>query len=310
MLDDAFPSSKIDANSNGAESISPHAAHPVSAGPFTTGSSGPQSGQIIGIWRLGQPLSVNDDPNRAARLFRAQPADSEGSPRYDYVLKTVATGLTTSQADAEQIGASIAVANVSHPNLIAILDASATGATPFIVMPHLAAMTLEERIATTNAISVPVALWFARQVAQATVALHEAGQIHGDIKPRNVLIDDCGHATLIDLGFSARIHSPLRGLFRGTPDYAAPELVEGTTAALPAMDIYAIGRVLWQLLAHAQPTDAASLSAIADLIEATLDPTPTNRPDATSLVASLLQLEIETLGDHIRPLSNAQHRAA
>ncbi|MEM1225400.1 MAG: protein kinase [Planctomycetota bacterium] len=272
--------------------------------PSSTPGLSCATGQIMGIWRLGEELTVRQpEVGSGSRLFAAQPADSQGSPRFDYVLKT-ASGDTSA---ARQILATVAAAGITHPNLIATLDASTSGTSPYVVMPRLEALPLDQRIDGMSAFTLPVALWMTRQVAQASLAMHESGWIHGDIKPANVLVDDRGHVTLIDLGFAARIHSPMPALFRGTPDYASPELIDGSTAALPGMDVFAIGKMLWHSLTKIVDADSMLVGNTAELVEAMLEPDPSDRPSCGTIVSELLALEIDSLGSHIVP---ARRRAA
>lgn len=268
-----------------------------------------RSGSILGIWRLGTPLATG----HGTVLFTAQPADCQGNPRYDYSLKTIDTSQENDSATRDavrQIGQSIQAAGVHHPNLVAVLDASTSGHAPYLVMPRLDAEPLSVRIAQMEHFAVPVALWWVRQIAQALEKLHSAGWVHGDLKPDNVLVDSKGHVTVIDLGFAARIHTPLHRVFRGTPDYASPELMSGASAALPAMDVFALGRVLWECLAQTAPIHSATIEPVAELIEQMVLPDPSQRPDSATVVKQLLSLEIATLGGHIGPSVATVRRAA
>ncbi|TWT74903.1 protein kinase family protein [Allorhodopirellula solitaria] len=272
--------------------------------------------QIVGIWRLGQRFAQGC----GSELSLAQPADSRGNPRFDYVLKSVrqpapeaSVGLPAPQDTREaqrRIMQSIEVAGVTHPNLIAVLDASDASHAPYLVMPRLDTVTMDERIRQIEHFALPVALWWTRQVAQALEKLHSAGWVHGNVTPGNVLVDAKGHATLIDLGFSARIHTPLHRTFRGTPNYASPELATGGTAALPAMDTFALGRLLWGNLAATAPVAPAVIEPVAELIERMVADDPQQRPAIGEVVQRLLALEIDTLGEHIGPVLPARAIAA
>lgn len=258
------------------------------------------SGSILGIWRLGEKLASGN----GTALYMAQPADSQGNPRYDYVLKTVDSGAEANSARREaarQITQSTQAAGVGHPNLVAILDTSMSVHAPYLVMPWLDAQPLNVRMESMEHFAVPVALWWVRQVGQALEKLHSCGWVHGDVKPENILIDDRGHVTLIDLGFAARVHTPLHRIFRGTPAYSAPELTNGSTAALTAMDTFALGRVLWECLAATAPVHSSAIEPIAELIEKMVAADPLDRPETKQVVQRLLSLEIDTLGGHIGP---------
>lgn len=268
------------------------------SGPFDPQNSettSPANQPIIGIWRLGQPIHHGD----GTELHTVQPAESPGNPRFDYVLKRV-SGANAPAHASRRILQTIRSGRVRHPNLIAVLDASDSAACPYVVMPKLDAEPMNRRIAAMADFPLPVALWWTRQAAEALAALHAANQVHGDVHPGNLMVDAKGHVTLIDLGHAARVHSPMPPIFRGTGHYAAPELVAGTIAALPAMDIHALGQILWECLATASAATAAFSESIADLIQNMIATEPEDRPTAREVTQTLLRLEIESLGGHFR----------
>lgn len=259
---------------------------------------------IQGIWRIGDPLHESD----FAELFLAQPADAAGSPRWDYVLKRANNGNRHELEGRRQIIQSIAAtAGIAHPNLVPVLDGSTTASAPYLVMPRLEGQAMSQLIDSNEAVPLPVALWLVRQVAQALDALHQAGWVHGDVKPDNVVIGSKGHATLVDLGFASRVHSMPQHQYRGTPAYSAPECLSGEMASIPAMDTLSLGRVLWQWMTRAQSSPESQLEPIAELVESMVAQDPSQRPTAANVAKQLLRLEIETLGQHIGP---SQRRAA
>ncbi len=133
------------------------------------------------------------------------------------------------------------------------------------------------------------------------------------------MISQRGHVTLVDFGFSKRIGTPRSQTFTGTIEYSAPECIlsDGATPSdctQAAADIYALGVILWQL--SRQELDASqSRTEIAKLIECDgpvehliLEMTssdPEKRPTAKEIKDRLLRLEIESLGQHIRPARRA-----
>lgn len=268
-------------------------------GPYSPSSKADEhrSSDILGIWRMGEVIHRT----ATSEISAAQPADSAGNPRWDYVVKS-AVDAQKNPESRRQVDQSVAVASeVAHPNLVPLLDGAVTGVSPYLVMPRLGGVTLGAHFSESPEVALPVALWFVRQIAQACEALHAAGWIHGDIKPDNVIVGPRGHVTLIDLGFAARVHAPLGKLFRGTPQYASPELIDGSVAALPAMDVFSLGRILWQALVKTESAGSAQQAPVAELIEVMVSDDPAKRPDAAAVVKGLLRLEIETLGRHIGP---------
>jgi serine/threonine protein kinase len=252
---------------------------------------------ILGIWRIGQTLHES----RFATLSLAQPADAICSPRWDYVIKRAVTGEHELEG-RRQITQFIAAAScAAHPNLVAILDASATAASPYLVMPRLEGLTMQSHLGSDVLLPLPVALWWVRQVAQALNALHTAGWVHGDVKPENAIVGGQGHVTLVDLGFACRVHTVANHQFRGTPDYSAPESLSGEIAAMTAMDIFSLGRVLWQWMTRIEQVSRNMLEPVAELVEGMVAVNPADRPKAEAVAKQLLRLEIETLGRHIGP---------
>ncbi len=279
--------------------------------------------RLLGIWRLMSPMHLGT----WAELYRAQPADALGSPRCDYVVKLAVANEPSRQLEAnQQIWRTIEVTRVARdPHLVAVLDCAAEVATPYVVMPHLPGRSLESWIESGQWQPLPMVLWWARQCAQGLSALHQAGWMHGDIKPSNVMISPRGHATLIDLGFARELvpsGNPLLSFndqqFTGTLEYAAPERLNSPSVHTAAADIYALGLMLWQLCAQS-PSATRALHEINSLAESdqpldrlvwemtSVD--AARRPTARQVVERLLRLEIETLGLHIRPRSG-QRRAA
>lgn len=189
---------------------------------------------------------------------------------------------------------------VSHPNLVPVLDASVTGASPYLVMPFIEGITLQSHL-SGEAKPLPVALWLTRQIAQALTALHAAGWVHGDVKPENTIVGTRGHVTLIDLGFASRIHGVNGSQFRGTPQYAAPEVLQGSMASMPSADVFSLGRILWKCLTNIEPANDIALAPVAELVHEMIADNASDRPTAEVVAQRLLRLEIDTLGHHIGP---------
>jgi len=251
----------------------------------------------LGIWRLGERLHTGT----ATEVTLAQPADARHSPRWDYVIKRAIDPDSHPEHRREIVQFTAATAEAKHPNLVPVLDGSPTGPTPYIVMPRLEGRTMQSHLEDPEPKPLPVALWFVRQTSQALAALHAAGWVHGDVKPSNVIIGTRGHVTLIDLSFAAREHTLPGHSFRGTPEYAAPEKCAGDVAAMPSMDMFAVGRMLWQWMAASQTVSQQVLEPIAELVEQLVSVNPNTRPTAMQVVQQSLRLEIETLGHHIVP---------
>lgn len=254
----------------------------------------------LGIWRLGPAMHLNS----TCCVVRAQPVDASGSPRWDYVIKL---GLGPDGRDG--IARSVAAgAMTAHPNVVPILDGDIDASQPFIVMPLLEGETMKWHLANGPRKPLPVALWLVRQVCQALEAMHSTGWTHGDVKPENIIVGNNGHVTLLDLGFSHHGTMIQSAPFRGTPQYAAPELLVNASSGNHASDLFAAGRILWEWLTHVDTSSEMILSPICELVEQMVNETPHDRPSAKDVTKALLRLEIDTLGEHIVP--EQQRRAA
>jgi eukaryotic-like serine/threonine-protein kinase len=140
-------------------------------------------------------------------------------------------------------------ASMSHPNLVTVFDTVADDDGVLIVMEYVTGENLAElmarrRVPSEEAVSI------IRQVAGALDYAHQAGVIHRDVKPANILISPDGKAKLVDLGIataSERTRITQVGTVLGTPSYMAPEQLEGGTITR-AVDVYALGAVAFELL--------------------------------------------------------------
>lgn len=138
-------------------------------------------------------------------------------------------------------------------------------------MKLLRGESLSTRLRRTGPMSLETALPIARQLAAGLDAAHEAGVIHRDFKPGNVIVEGQGPsttATITDFGLSRIYDSDITvggiGRVAGTPGYIAPELYAGRTAS-PASDVFAFGVVLYEMLAGRRPLERGGVSDLSKL---------------------------------------------
>ena len=162
------------------------------------------------------------------------------------------------------------LAGLNHPNLLAIFDLGEQDGAPFLVMELLEGETLRARLGP-GALPLRRALAIARQVAQGLAAAHEQGIIHRDLKPENIFLLNDGRAKILDFGLAKAVRAPtadaeaatmpgeatLPGMVLGTVGYMAPEQVRGEPAT-PRTDIFALGAVLYEMLAGKRAFGASS----------------------------------------------------
>src|SRR4051794_11312180 len=182
-------------------------------------------------------------------------------------------------------------ASLSHPNLVTVFDTVADDEGVLIVMEYVAGENLaqlmaRERVPPEQAISI------IRQVAGALDHAHQAGVVHRDVKPANILISPDGKAKVVDLGIataSERTQITAAGTVLGTPAYMSPEQLEGG-AITKAVDIYALGAVAFELLSGRKARQGRTPVEIAHQIAT--DPAPDIRgawSDAPPAAAAALQ---------------------
>ncbi len=139
-----------------------------------------------------------------------------------------------------------AVAKLSNPNVVAVIDAGEDNGRPYIVFEYVQGETLKQRIGRVGALDATEALAYGVEVAQGLSVAHEREMVHRDVKPQNVLIDATGRAKLTDFGISRQLNDEgvtATGKVIGTTDYVAPEQAMGKDVD-PRSDIYSLGIVV------------------------------------------------------------------
>ncbi|MDP9382720.1 MAG: PQQ-binding-like beta-propeller repeat protein [Chloroflexota bacterium] len=148
-----------------------------------------------------------------------------------------------------------AVARLSHPHIVSVYDYDQEGDRCFIVMEYVQGPDLKEYISNRRPLSEDEVRRLVSQVLHRLAAAHRAGIIHRDMKPRNVLVSPDGTLKVGDFGVAKAAGDAAltyTGVVFGTPHYLAPEVARGD-AATPRSDLYAVGVMLYEMLAGRLP---------------------------------------------------------
>lgn len=171
-----------------------------------------------------------------------------------------------------------AAAKVDHPNLCTVHDVGESEGRLYIVLSFYEGETLRERI-RRGPLPVAEAREIAIQVARGLARAHEAGIVHRDIKPGNVILPRRGEAKILDFGI-ARLEGDDASLTRtgaswGTPAYMSPEQARGERVD-GRTDIWSLGVMLYEMLAGRRPFGGESMEAVISAI-LTQEPEPLER---------------------------------
>jgi tRNA A-37 threonylcarbamoyl transferase component Bud32/tetratricopeptide (TPR) repeat protein/TolB-like protein len=197
-------------------------------------------------------------------------------------------------------------AGLNHPHILPLLDSGDAGGFLYYVMPYVEGESLRDRLERERQLPVDDALHIAREVADALGHAHSRGIVHRDIKPENILLardpardrsgTDEWHALVADFGIARAISAAGgeqltgTGLAIGTPTYMSPEQASGERELDGRADIYALGCVLYEMLAGQPPFSGSTAQSIMarHAIDA-VPPLHTVRPVSPAVEAAVLK---------------------
>jgi eukaryotic-like serine/threonine-protein kinase len=184
-----------------------------------------------------------------------------------------------------------AVAQLSHPHIVTVIDAGDDEGTPYIVFEYVEGETLKERIRNAGRLPVTEAVAYAIEIARALGAAHERAIVHRDVKPQNVLIDDEGSAKVTDFGIARTLTEEgltADGRVLGTTDYVSPEQALGRPVTGQS-DIYSLGVVLYEMLTGHVPFAGDNQVAVAMRhVREEIPDIQVRRPDVSAALAAVI----------------------
>ena len=159
-------------------------------------------------------------------------------------------------------------ANLTHPHILPLHDSGEADGFLFYVMPHIEGESLRERIDREKQLGVDDSVAITQKVANALDYAHGHGIVHRDIKPGNILLSEQGEPLIADFGIALAVAQAgggritETGLSLGTPHYMSPEQATGDRDVDPRSDVYALGCVLYEMLAGQPPFSASTAQAV------------------------------------------------
>ncbi|WP_454196584.1 protein kinase domain-containing protein [Nocardia sp. Marseille-Q1738] len=146
-------------------------------------------------------------------------------------------------------------ARLHHPNAITVFDVAEEDGQPWLVMEYLDAPSLAAKLSGNRTLPAVEVAKIGAQAASALAAAHDAGIMHRDVKPANLLVADDGTVKITDFGISRAVGDvtvTATGFLAGTPAYLAPEVARGENPE-PASDVFALGSTLYAAVQGSPP---------------------------------------------------------
>ena len=184
-----------------------------------------------------------------------------------------------------------AVAQLSHPHIVGVIDYGEDDSRPYIVFEYVEGETLKERIRRTGRLPTTEAVAYAIEIARALGVAHARHIVHRDVKPQNVLIDEEGSAKVTDFGIARTLDEEgltADGRVLGTTDYVSPEQALGRPVTGQS-DLYSLGIVLYEMLTGEVPFKGENQVAVAmKHVREEVPDVQTKRPEVSSALAAIV----------------------
>lgn len=204
-----------------------------------------------------------------------------------------------------------AAAGILHPNVIAIHGVSTEYQLPYLVMPYLKGISLQQRVDRDGPLSLTEILRIGGQLAAGLTAAHQIGLIHRDIKPANVMLDDgIETAVITDFGLARTIDDATMtrsGAITGTPEFMSPEQARGESIEFSS-DLFSLGSVLYTLCTGRPPFRAqTAYGVIRKIIDERPTPIREINPDIPDWLCRIIE-RLHEKSASLRPTAEHTHK--
>lgn len=187
-------------------------------------------------------------------------------------VKMLLPNTLTSESDRQRFRTEVeATAGLQHPHIVRVYEFGEVGGRPFYSMDYIDGPSLAERM-RDGPLPNKVAARYLLSLAHAVQYAHDHHILHRDLKPSNVLLDSADRPYVTDFGLAKVVGNDAgltsTGAVLGTPSYMAPEQAEGKKDLTPAIDVYALGGILYALVTGRPPfRSQTSLETLKQVIE-------------------------------------------
>jgi serine/threonine protein kinase len=178
-----------------------------------------------------------------------------------------------------------AAATLHHPNICPVHEVGVHDGVPYLTMDFVEGQPLADLLAGGKPVPQRQAAALVRKLALALQEAHAKGVVHRDLKPSNVMINQRKEPVIMDFGLARRDSAGEArltkvGAILGTPAYMSPEQVCGDVNAIgPGCDVYALGVILYELLAGRLPFEGPAMAVLAQILTQPPEPPSAHRPD-------------------------------
>ncbi|HSF43175.1 MAG TPA: protein kinase [Thermoanaerobaculia bacterium] len=183
-------------------------------------------------------------------------------------LKMLKRDLWGDKGQLERLKSELKLARkITHPNVLRTFDFGEIEGVPYISMEYVRGVTLRYMLDQAQRLPYSAGLRLGKQLCAGLEAAHSVGVLHRDIKPENLILEPTGNAKLMDFGIARPVKrmapgQTQEGFIVGTPQYIAPEVLQGKDADVRA-DVYSCGIVLYEIFSGALPfTGATTMDVI------------------------------------------------